>query len=313
MVKETNKNYDKFLNITKNEVHTKYKAIIRLSTDEYKVQDNDLLDEEEFELMTGETSSFSVPGTFEIEFPELGTTVNIFLPFLVNLVKPEEFKISSKELVFFYDEGDLLFNCFVKKLETNITIVDNMFENRVKYLRGHIEEQLHAIWSQLKNTTNYRMCHLSLIMSLLYAKVETTSNGKEELLIRHTKDQEYKKEYAINTKESSHLFNLGAQSFNYGYTNDALIQSVFKNRYTSLSKFDDLYPEEFKDFQTVNLNDIKNDAKVNSRNIPSTQALTYTIDDNLAKIRKNMTRGYSDLENIVAGRYDDIQQSRKKS
>lgn len=313
MTKETNKDYNKFLDITKNEVHTKFKAIIRLSMDEYKVQDNDLLDEEEFELLTGETSSFSIPGTFEIEFPELGTTINIFLPFLVNLVKPEEFTITSKEMVFYYDEGDLLFNCFVKKSETNIEILNNMFENRIKYLRGHIDEQLYAIWSQLKNTTNYRMCHLSLIVSLLYAKVEETSNGKEELLIRHTKDQDYKKEYAINTKDSSHLFNLGAQSFNYGYTNDALIQSVFKNRYTSMDKFDKLYPDELDSTQTVNIPELNriNQGLQKESKIPSTQALTYTIDDNLAKIRKNMVRGYSDLENIIAGRYDEIQSSRK--
>lgn len=308
MAKETNRNYDKYLNITKNEVHTKFKAIIRLSTEEYKVEDNDLLDDEEFELMAGETSSFSIPGTFEIEFPEQGDTINIFLPFLINLIKPDEYTINSKEMIFYYDEGDLIFNCFVKKSETNIEILNNMFENRVKYLRGHLEEQLYAIWSQLKSTTNYRMCHLSLVLSLLYAKVEVTNNGKEELLIRHTKDQEYKKEYAINTKDSSHLFNLGAQSFNYGYTNEALIRSVFKNRYNIMSKFEELYPEQFKEFQTINLNDLNKTEKEKTVNA---QALTYTLDKNLDTIKKNMVKGYSDLENVMAGRYNDIQQSRK--
>ena len=35
-LKEVNKNYEKYLKITKNEVHTKYRAIVRLPLDEYK-------------------------------------------------------------------------------------------------------------------------------------------------------------------------------------------------------------------------------------------------------------------------------------
>ena len=83
-LKEVNKNYAKYLTITKNEVHTKYRAIVRLPLDEYKVNDNEMLNKEDFEMIAGDQSSYSIPGTFEIEFPEEGISLNIFLPYNVN-------------------------------------------------------------------------------------------------------------------------------------------------------------------------------------------------------------------------------------
>ena len=50
-LKEVNKNYSKYLTITKNEVHTKFRAIVRLPLDEYKVNDNEMLNKEDFESM----------------------------------------------------------------------------------------------------------------------------------------------------------------------------------------------------------------------------------------------------------------------
>ena len=192
----------KYLKITKNEVHTKYRAIVRLPLDEYKVNDNEMLNKEDFEMIAGDQSSYNIPGTFEIEFPEEGISLNIFLPYNVNIMKTEDSTITSKEMVFNYEEGDLIFNSFVKKIETNIEILNSMFENRVRYLRGYISEQHEAIWSQMATISSVKAIHIANVISMLYAKKE-----KNELkFIRHTEYQNYKKEYAINTKESSHIF-----------------------------------------------------------------------------------------------------------
>lgn len=285
------KNILKYLDVTKNEVTTKEKAIVRLSLEMYKISDNDLLDQEDFELLAGESSSFSVPGTFEIEFPEKGETLNIFLPYNVNLIKTEDFVSNSKELVIMYEPGDVIFNAYIKKVETNIDILNSLFENRVKYLRGHLAKQLEAIWGQIIPTTNYRSHHLQLIMSLLYAR---RVNG-ENLLIRHTPLQDYSKADAINTKESSHLFNLGAQSFNYGYTNDALISSVIKDRRNKIT-FDESHPDSLNSILTQN--DIQK--------IEAPSALGYKLDKDMSKIKPGMVNQYSDLENIIAGRYDEL-------
>ena len=225
-LKEVNKNYEKYLKITKNEVHTKYRAIVRLPLDEYKVNDNEMLNKEDFEMIAGDQSSYNIPGTFEIEFPEEGISLNIFLPYNVNIMKTEDSTITRKEMVFNYEEGDLIFNSFVKKIETNIEILNSMFENRVRYLRGYITEQHEAIWSQMATISSVKAIHIANVLSLLYAKKE-----KNELkFIRHTEYQNYKKEYAINTKESSHIFNTGVQSSNYGYVGDALFASFFNDR-----------------------------------------------------------------------------------
>ena len=282
----------KYLDIKENEIYTKFPCVIRLSLEEYKVSDNDLLDEEDFQLIAGEESSFKIPGTLEIEYIEQGESINLFLPYPVNLIKPEDFSISSKEMVFNFEAGDLIINAYNKVVETNIETLNNLFENRVKYLRGYLPEQLEAIWSQLESTINYRAHHIGLVLSLLYAKMEKDehSNNLGPVLIRHTPEQEYKKEYAINTKDSSHFFNFGPQATNYGYTNDAIWQSINKNRYQEAAGFnlDELYPEE------LNLNKFE----------PS--KLLHKMDEKKKDILPGLTHKYSDLENIMAGRYDEL-------
>ena len=275
----------KYLDVKQNEIITKFPCIIRIPADEYKYSDNDLLDEDEFQLQAGEESSFKIPGVFEIEFPEQGETINIFLPYPVNIIKPDEFEANSKGMVFSYEAGDMILNAFNKVVETNIETLGNLFENRVKYLRGFLAEQLEAIWSQLESTTNYRSHHLMLILSLLYAKMG--SDGP--VLIRHTPEQDYKKEYAINTKESSHFFSLGAQSFNYGYTNDAIWESINKNRYQNLT-FNDVHPDDL-DTSYVRAHD---------------HALTYSLAKTKENIANATVQHYTDLENLMAGRYDEL-------
>lgn len=287
----------KYLNIKENEIYTKFPCVIKLSLDEYKVADNDLLDEEDFQLIAGEESSFKIPGTLEIEFPEQGETVNLFLPYPVNLIKPEEFSVTSKEMIFHFEENDLILNAFNRVVETNIETLSNLFENRVKYLRGYMAEQLEAIWSQLESTTNYRAHHLMLILSLLYAKMD--KNGSENtgpILIRHTPEQEYKKEYAINTKDSSHFFSMGAQATNFGYTNDAVWQSINKNRYGN-----------------VNLERVPPELLETPFNgtVPE-NALTYKMAKEQAVIKPGLVKNYTDLENLIAGRYDDLIAKKKE-
>ena len=282
----------KYLDIKENEIYAKFPCRIRLSMDEYKVADNDLLDEEDFQLIAGEESSFKIPGTLEIEFPEQGETVNLFLPYPVNLIKPEEFSVTSKEMVFEFEEGDLILNAFNKVIETNIETLANLFENRVKYLRGYLAEQLEAIWAQLESTTNYRAHHLMLIMSLMYAKMDKDANGNNlgPVLIRHTPEQDYKKEFAINTKDSSHFFSMGAQATNFGYTNDAIWQSINKNRYGRVNL--ERLPPELTETPF-------------SGTVPE-NALTYKMAKEQASIRPGLVKNYTDLENLMAGRYDDL-------
>ena len=291
----------KYLDIKENEIYTKFPCVIRLSMEEYKVADNDLLDEEDFQLVAGEESSFKIPGTLEIEFPEQGETINLFLPYPINLIKPEDFSVTSKEMIFNFEEGDLIINAFNKVVETNIETLSNLFENRVKYINGFMAEQVEAIWSQLESTTNYRAHHLMLIMSLLYAKMEKDENGNNlgPVLIRHTPEQEYKKEYAISTKDSSHFFSKGAQSTNFGYTNDAIWQSINKDRYGSakLEKSPGL---------SNSMSETKFDPNEIEKSNHPENALTYKIAKNQTAIKQSMVNNYTDLENVIAGRYDEL-------
>ena len=286
----------KYLDISENEIRTKFPCIIKISAEEYKFSDNDLLDDEDFQLEAGEESSFKIPGTIEIEYPEQGESINIFLPYPINIIKPDEFESSSKGMVFSYEAGDLILNAYNRTIETNIETLNNLFENRVKYLRGYLPEQLEAIWSQLESTVNYRRQHLMLILSLLYAKMGKDENGKNTgpVLVRHTPEQEYKKEYAIGSKDSSHFFSIGAQSFNYGYTTDAIWASINKNRYGNFN-IDDVIPEEL---DTIYKNTSEN-------------TLTWNLARGQEAIKNSKVSNYSDLENLMAGRYDEMAEKKK--
>lgn len=297
-LKEVNKNYSKYLIIKKNEVQTKYMAQIRLDLEEYRnIKDNEHLSQEDLELVLGEDNidgnerSFSIPGTLEILFPEEGVSLNIFLPYSINLVKTEDSIINSKEMIFNYEPGDTIFTAFVKKNETNIDTLGSLFENRVRYLRGYLPEQHETIWANLSNTSNVKAIHLSSILSMLYAKNENGSNK----YIRHTTAQRYSKEYAIGTKESAHIFGEGLSSSLYGYVGDALNASVFKDRKNNFS------PEPEGMFL----------GKIDTGLVPkledSKQAVLLKLDGDLQKHQASMAQRFSDLENIVGARYEALQ------
>jgi len=285
----------RFLDISKNEVKTTVSATVHLLTEEYRnISDNDMLSDEDFDSFTDGISSFKIPGTFEINFPEEGESAKIFLSYPVNLIKNAGVEVNSKEIIINYEPGDVIFNAYIKENETNISILDSLFENRVKYLRGHVPEQLFAIWEQLSSTVNYSSHHLQLILSLIYAK----KVGKENILIRHTPDQNYTKDTAINTRQSSHAFNMGGQAFTYGYSNEALITSAVKNR-------SERYKQDENDISIL-------DKPIDTRVIKSSPStLGINLDIKQQELRKGMVNEYTDLENIMGGRYDDLIEKKK--
>ena len=291
----------KHLRVEKNKVYAEIPCKIHLLLDEYKVQDSDYMDEEDIKAYIGDEPSFSIPGTFEILFPEIGESQQIFLPYNINLAKTPDIILNSKELIIEYEAGDLIFGALIKKKETNIDILNSLFENRVKYLRGHPEKQLEAIWGQLAGTTNYGIHHLSIILSLLYATME----DGEETLIRHTKNQNYDKGSAIGTKVSSHVFNMGAQSLNYGYGSDAMMTSIFKNRTEKLN---------FDDSNEILSHNIDPLSDRELREIARTPAnsLTTNIQRGQAELNKGKLEQYTDLENVISSRFDLLQDQKTR-
>lgn len=236
-----------FLEVTKNHIKTKVRAQVTLDLNIYKAVDSDKIDDADYEQITGGSSSFYIPGTFEIHY-ETGETDKFFFPFKVNLHKTQDVEITSSFITINYEPGDTILSAFVKVDETNISVVDALFENRVKYLNGAIGKQVETLWEQLESTIEYNPVHLELLLSLMYIEKE---NG-EFKYTRHTNNQSYQAENAVGTKISSHIFNHGVASSAYGYTNDQIITSVLKsNNFTDVEEPEYAILPTTKDFNLL--------------------------------------------------------------
>ncbi len=126
--------------------------------------------------------------------------------------------------------------CFAntKSSATDIMILDKLFENRVKYLRGDMPKLVIAIYDQLLNTVNVKMHHIETILTLLYGEYDEGGFTPTRL----TNDAKYSANNAINTKESAHRFN-ASSGFNYGYTKDVISDNItrtYKTEKTDLEK-----------------------------------------------------------------------------
>lgn len=192
--------------------------IIRLDSDDFKIDDDELLDisDDSSEELVG---SIQIPGMLNIEAPK--ESFQLYFNFEINFVIPE---VSSKDkniTTYEFEKGDIICFASTKSNNTDIKVVDKLFENRVKYLRGDLEKQTMAIYDQLKATANIKMHHIETILTTLYGEYE-----KDEFIpVRLTKNQKYTKDNALSTKDSAHKFN-SAVGFNYGYTKDNIVNNI---------------------------------------------------------------------------------------
>ena len=128
----------------------------------------------------------NIPGTFEINFPKLNDSITIYLPYNINLIKPRDNVMSTSVIKFEYKKGEEILFGKIKKIETDIMILNKLFENRVKYLNNNITKQLESIWNQILPTNNMRMFHLELILSQTYLTVKDFLNKDYNSKVLHS-------------------------------------------------------------------------------------------------------------------------------
>jgi len=215
--------FDKYLKIENNVVYTKRPARIILDLDEYKDISQEFNTEEKA-IAEVANNIYEIPGFFTLEFPEDADSIQFYFPYNIYLFETENSDINSYKIEINYEEGDAVFYAKFKKEETNIKILDKLFENGVKYLSNRIDLLIYNIWKQVLPTMNVPWHNFEVIVSQLYI---TQENGKW-IPVRLSKDQRYCKECAVNTKQSAHLLNK-TLGFLYGYSNDALLTAITKN------------------------------------------------------------------------------------
>ena len=211
---------NKYLDVQEHNILAKFDLVIRIDSDELKVHDEELIDissdgPEEF------VGSISIPGILNIEVPEENDEIQLYFPFDINLAVSEVSEKDGAVTTYYYSKGDMICFANTKSSATDIMILDKLFENRIKYLRGDLQKHIIAIYDQLINTANIKMHHIETILTLLYGEYD--DNGFTPT--RLTKNAKYTKNNAINTKESAHRFNAGV-GFNYGYTKDVISDNI---------------------------------------------------------------------------------------
>jgi len=216
--------FEKYLYIKDNIVYTKVPAKINLDLTEYKTINEDVEFNLETEAETGIAdlgNIYEIPGFFTLEFPDYEDSIQFYFPYVVYIFQTDDSEIDSKKIEINYEENSPVFYAKFKKEETDIRILDKMFENGVKYLSNNIPFLVINIWKQFKPTMNLPFHHIELILSQLYA----VRQGNRWIPVRLSPEQKYCKECAINTKQSAHYFNK-TLGFLYGYSNDALLNAI---------------------------------------------------------------------------------------
>jgi len=216
----TSQKLEKYFEISKHKIICKYNTVVRLNKNDFKIDDEELLDvsgDDDDEILE---TVISIPGSIIVEIPEFNDEINIYLPFNINLTIPEDNEVNKGIIIHNYIPGDILFSATTKSNSTNIKTVDKLFENRVKYLNGEIDKQILAIHQQILSTNNIMLHHIETILTVLYG--ENTKEGFKPVRLI---DMKYIKDRAITTKTSAHKLNNG-QGFSYGYTKDAISENI---------------------------------------------------------------------------------------
>jgi hypothetical protein len=214
--------FDKYLYIENNVVYAKEKCEIYLDLSEYKEINEEFdLGENDIGINEVNTGLYEIPGYFNIEFKDSVDLIKFFFPYNVFIFEGSDPEITSKYMKFIYEPDEKVFTAKFKKEETNIKILDKLFENGIKYLSNDMGLLIYNIWKQVLPTMNVPWHHFEVIVSQLYGKQE---NGIWKP-VRLIKDQEYSEQTVLNTKKSAHYFGT-TTGFLYGYSNDALLHSI---------------------------------------------------------------------------------------
>jgi len=221
---------EKYLDVQENEIIAKEKCIISLNLDDYKTLESGFDESDSTENNDNIISKIiTIPGTFDIIFPEIGDYVSLFFNYNININKNRINKETSSELILEFHPGEIICYAFVKKVETDIKLLGSILENQIKYLKGRIDRQLIAAYDQIRQQKTFDMHHLETLLSQQYIdKVD------DEYVPLRLTGKDYSEKYAINSKEGIHK--MGNESgFTYGYVQDSLVQNISKTKSTKQS------------------------------------------------------------------------------
>jgi hypothetical protein len=206
----------KYFDISPDTITCKYDTYIEINMNDYKVEDEEILEFNEDEV----DYAYTIPGIFEAFIPSLNDSVNFALPFEISLIKTTDTVIKNGILTINYSSGDKLLFANTKSAASDLKIITKLLDNQVKYLRGNISKSVELLWTQISATSRIKLHHIELIFTVLYGT--DTPSG---FIPTRLGNQIYNKESALGSKESAQNFG-STNAFNYGYINEAILKNV---------------------------------------------------------------------------------------
>jgi len=223
----------KYCTITKNDLICNEPMYIILDKDKYSTEESniDISENDDSELFTG---VIQIPGVFQIVVPGKNDTIDIYLPFDVNILT-HNVQTDRYADTYYFEPGETILHVSTKAHATDIKIVDMLFENRAKHLTDNIANRVLAIHSQILVKQNVKLHHIETLLSNLYI----SKNETGDILTRLTPQQKYDKLTAKSTKDAVHLLGNSYQAFTYGYSSESIntqITSKNTNEQSDLTK-----------------------------------------------------------------------------
>jgi hypothetical protein len=213
----------KYFDVTENIITCKYETYVELDLNEYKIEDETLLEDNSDIDSDDIDYSFTVPGFFEAYLPEFNESVQFSLPFEIQLIKTEDTVIKNNVLTINYKEHDKIVVAETKNTSSDLKIITKLLDNQVKYLRGNVSKTIELLWSQIASSKKIKLHHIELIYTVLYG--QDTKNGFVPIRLG---DQNYSKDTAFGPKESSQNFG-STNAFNFGYINEAMLKNITRH------------------------------------------------------------------------------------
>jgi len=237
--------YSKYLEISKNEIKVKKECYVEIDLNEYKDINEEILND---------NLVLNIQGFFEIIFPEDLNSIRFTLPYHVNLFK-HDVRMDKKVMTLSFKPGDTLCKAFFKNKNTSIELLSSLLQNRIKYISDDISELVINIYSQLSGITNIDLFNIEIILSKMFATVES---GK--LIPLRLTNKNYSKQYAIDFTKASHGYN-NILGFSYGYTNKYLMEKVTKSNKIDNSYIENIITNKYSKIKELQDKETHNDSK----------------------------------------------------
>lgn len=211
---------EKYLKVEENHIYADTSLTIVLDSDDFKMNDDELVDisDSEDDSTSDLVGSLNIPGILNLLTSD--DSFQLYFNFDINFVIPSNFVKDKNLSTYYFEKGDLICFAKIKSSNTDIRILDKLFENRVKYLRGDLQKHVIAVYDQMLVNQNVQMHHLETLLTVLYGE-----NSKDGFIPVRLGSQQYTKDKALSSKESAHKFN-SAVGFDYGYSKDVINNNI---------------------------------------------------------------------------------------